>query len=85
MNEIVKPAEVTPSRKIKVDLQESKFKDPNPPRGKLHDKPAWVVISMEILGTFIQTASSCKLPSEQISQKYLCLKHKILWYLLINW
>ena len=42
MNEIVKPAEVTPLRKIKVDLQESKSKAHNPPKGKLHDKPAWV-------------------------------------------
>ena len=25
-----------------VDLQESKPKAPNPPKGKLHDKPAWV-------------------------------------------
>ena len=41
MNEIVKP-EVTPPRKIRVDLQELKPKTPNPPKGKLHDKPAWV-------------------------------------------
>ena len=42
MSEIVKPAEVTPPRKIRVDLQESKPKTPNPPKGKLHDKSAWV-------------------------------------------
>ena len=49
VNEAVKPsmseaksAEVTPPRKIRVDLQESKPKAPNPPKGKLHDKPAWV-------------------------------------------
>ena len=30
------------SRKIRVDLQESKPKAPIPPKGKLHDKPAWV-------------------------------------------
>ena len=42
MSEIVKPAEVTSSRKIRVDLKESKPKTPNPPKGKLHDKPAWV-------------------------------------------
>ena len=37
-----KSIEVTPPKKIKVDLQESKPKAPNPPKGKLHDKPAWV-------------------------------------------
>ena len=40
VSEIVKLAEVTPPRKIRVDLQESKPKTPNPPKGKLHDKPA---------------------------------------------
>ena len=38
MSEVVKPVEVTPSRKIKVDLQESKPKTPNSPKGKLHDR-----------------------------------------------
>ena len=42
VSEVVKPVEVTPHRKIRVDLQESKLKTPNPPKGKLHDKPAWV-------------------------------------------
>ena len=49
MSEIVKPSvseaksvEVTPPRKIRVNLQDSKPKVPNPPKGKLHDKPAWV-------------------------------------------
>ena len=37
-----KPIEVTPPRKIKVDLHESKPKAPNPPKGKTHDKPAWI-------------------------------------------
>ena len=37
-----KSVEVIPPRKIRVDLQESKPKAPNPPKGKLHDKPAWV-------------------------------------------
>ena len=42
-SEIVKPVEVTPPpRKIRVDLKKSKPKAPNPPKGKLHDKPAWV-------------------------------------------
>ena len=42
VSEAVKSVEVTPPRKIRVDLQESKPKAPNPPKGKLHDKPAWV-------------------------------------------
>ena len=39
VSEVVKPVEVTPPRKIRVDLQESKPKASNPPKGKLHDKP----------------------------------------------
>ena len=37
-----KSVEVTPPRKIRFDLYESKPKAPNPPKGKTHDKPAWV-------------------------------------------
>ena len=40
MSEVAKSIEVTPPRKIRVDLQESKPKAHNPPKGKLHDKPA---------------------------------------------
>ena len=39
VSEVVKPIEVTPLRKIRVDLQESKLKTSNPPKGKLHDRP----------------------------------------------
>ena len=49
VSEVVKPsvseaksAKVTPPRKIRVDLQESKPKAPNPSKGKLHDKLAWI-------------------------------------------
>ena len=42
VSEIVKPAEVTPPRKIRVDLKESKPKTPNPPEDKLHDRLVWV-------------------------------------------
>ena len=42
VSEAVKSVEVTPPRTIRVDLQESKPKARNPPKGKLHDKPAWV-------------------------------------------
>ena len=42
VSEATKSVEVTPPRKIMVDRQESKPKAPNPPKGKLYDKPAWV-------------------------------------------
>ena len=49
MSEVVKPfvskaksVEVTPPKKIRVDLHESKPKAPNPPKGKTHDKSALV-------------------------------------------
>ena len=49
VSEAVKPfgneaklIEVTPPRKIRVELHESKPKAPNPPNGKTHDKPAWI-------------------------------------------
>ena len=42
VSEVAKSVEVTPPRKIRVDLQESKPKAFNPPKGKLPDKPAWV-------------------------------------------
>ena len=34
--------EVTPPRKIRVDLHKSKPKAPNPLKGKTHNKPTWV-------------------------------------------
>ena len=40
MSEIVKQAEVTPLKKIRVDLQESKPKTSNPLKDKVHDKAA---------------------------------------------
>ena len=40
VNEVAKFVEVTPPRKIRVDLQESKPKAFNPPKSKLPDKPA---------------------------------------------
>ena len=42
MSEIVKPIEVTPPRKIRVNLKEFKSKNSTLPKDKLHDKPAWV-------------------------------------------
>ena len=42
VSEVVKLVEITPPRKIKVDLKESKPKSSTPSKDKLHDKPAWV-------------------------------------------
>ena len=42
VSEIVKPVEVTPPRKTKVDLKESKPKNPTIPKDKKHDRPLWV-------------------------------------------
>ena len=42
VSEIVKPVEITPPRKIRVDLKESKSKKSTFPKDKLHDRPAWV-------------------------------------------
>ena len=42
MSEIVKSIEVTPPRKIRVNLKEFKSKNSTLPKDKLHDRPAWV-------------------------------------------
>ena len=42
VSEVVKPIEVTPPRKIRVDLKESKLKNSTFSKDKLHDRPAWV-------------------------------------------
>ena len=42
VSEVVKPIEVSPSRKISIDLKESKPKKPTLSKDKTHDKPAWV-------------------------------------------
>ena len=39
VSEAGKSIEVTPPRKIRVNLQEFKPKAPNPPKGKLPDRP----------------------------------------------
>ena len=85
VNKAVRPVEVTPPRKIRVDLKESKPKNSILSKDKLHDRPTWVCYFCGNSGHIRQTVSSCKLLREQINQKYLCLKHKILWYLLMSW
>ena len=85
MSEIVKQAEVKSLRKIRVDLQESKPKTPNPPKGKLHDKLAWVCHFCGKSGHICPNCFKLQAAKQANKPKYLCLKHKILWYLLVNW
>ena len=80
-----KSVEVTPPRKNRVDLYKSKPKVPNPPKARHMIRLHEFVTFVESLDTFVQTVTSCKLLREQTNQKYLRLKHKILWYLLVNW
>ena len=42
VSEVVKPIEVSPSRKIRIDLKESKPKESTFSKDKMHGKPAWV-------------------------------------------
>ena len=42
VSEVVKSIEVSPSRKIRVDLKESKPKEFTLSKDKMHGKPAWV-------------------------------------------
>ena len=42
VSEVVKPIEISPSRKIRVDLKESKLKESTLSKDKMHGKPAWV-------------------------------------------
>ena len=81
ISEVVKPIEVSPSRKIRVNLKESKLKESILSKDKMHGKPAWVVGSLD---TFVQTFTSYKLLRKQTSQKCQCRKHKILYHLLVN-
>ena len=76
VSEVVKPIEVSPSRKIRVDLKKSKPKESTLSMNKMHGKPAWVC---HFCGKSGHIRSTChKLLREKISQKCQCLKHKIL-------
>ena len=85
-SEIVKLVEVTPPpTKIRVDLNESKPKNINLPKNKKHDRPLWVCYFYGKIGHTHPHYFKLQMQSEQISQEYICLKHKISWYLLVNW
>ena len=42
VSKVVKPIKVSPSRKIGVDMKESKLKESTISKDKMHGKPAWV-------------------------------------------
>ena len=68
--------EVLATRKIKIDLSETKPKKLTQSRAKKQLKPQFFVTSMVELGILTQIALSCKQPSKQLNKKCLCQKHK---------
>ena len=76
-SEIVKPVEVTPPRKTRVKSLGLRIL-PFLRISCIIDFCGFVIF-VERLDTFVQTVSSYKLLGKQISQKYMCLKHKIPW------
>ena len=64
-SEIVKPLEVTTPGKIRVDLKQSKPKNPTFPKNKLHDRPLQVCHFCGKIGHIVQTVSSCKLKASK--------------------
>ena len=85
MSEIIKPAKVTPPRKIRVDLKESKPKTSNPSKDKLHDRPTWVCHFCGKSGHIRPNCFKLQVAKQENKPKVPVLKHKILWYLLVNW
>ena len=92
VSEIVKPVEVTPPRKTRVDLKESKPKNLTIHKDKKHDRPLWVC---HFSGKTGHIRSNCfklhaakRVNKSKVlvpqDQKYLCLNHKISWYLLVS-
>ena len=67
INEVVKPIEVSPSKKIKVDLKESKLKESTISKDKMHGKLAWVC---HFCGKFGHTRPNCyKLQAAKTANK----------------
>ena len=76
VSEVVKPIEVSPFRKIRVDLKKSKPKESTLSKDKMHDKSVRVC---HFCGKSGHIRPNCyKLLREQTNQKCLCHKHKIL-------
>ena len=69
MSKVVKPIEVSPSRKIRVELKESKLKESILSKDKMHGMPTWVC---HFCGKSGHIRLNCyKLLKEQTSQKCL--------------
>ena len=77
VSDVVKPIEISPSRKIRVDLKESKLKESTLSKDNMHGKLGCVIF-VGSMDTFVLLVTSCKLLREQTDQKCQCLKHKIL-------
>ena len=85
VSEAIKPSgnkakliEVTPPRKIRVDLHESKTKAPNPSKGKTHDKPAWICHFCGKSGHIRPNCYKLQTAKRANKPKVPCIKHKIL-------
>ena len=61
VSEVVKPIEISPSRKIRVDLKESKPKESTFSKDKMHGMPAWVCHFCGKSRHIHPTVTSCKL------------------------
>ena len=85
VSEVVKPIEVSPSRKIRVDLKNLNLRSLPFLRTRCMVSLLGCVIFVGNLDTFVLIVTSCKLLREQTNQKCKCLKHKILQHLLVNW
>ena len=85
VSEVVKPLEVTPPRKIRVELKEFKPKQSILSKDKSHDKPAWVC---HFCGNSRHIHPNCyKLQAAKKANKpkVLVPQYKIPWYSLMNW
>ena len=86
VSEVVKSIEVSPSRKIRVDLKESKPKEFTLSKDKMHGKPAWVCYFCGKSGHIrpncykLQAAKRANKPKVPVPQAQDPIAH-----LLVNW
>ena len=85
VSEVAKPIEGSSSRKISVDLKESKPKKPTPSKDKTHDKPAWVCHFCGKTGHIRPNCYKLQAAKRANKPKVPVLKYLILWYLLVIW
>ena len=82
-SEAAKTVEVTPPRKIRVDLKESKPKNPTIHKDKKHDRPLWVCHFSRKTGHIhsncFKLHAAKRVNKSKVlvphDQKYLCLNH----------